>query len=192
MPESWYESVAPEVALTQGDLIVDCPVVAWQASAPRVGIGAEGEELVQLREILKLDVVVMTQACDIEQGKVDEIVVCPIYTLEEFKTAWQIEMQAKAQNPSDKAWRNYCQDIQGGFLWNYSMLNSGDVAGVTTTHRIVDFHDIYTLPLKFLQGVAGQRGNRLRLKPPYREHLSQAFARYFMRVGLPTSVNVVW
>ena len=26
---------------------------------------------------------------------------------------------------------------------------------------------------------------RLRLLPPYREHLSQSFARFFMRVGLP-------
>jgi hypothetical protein len=24
--------------------------------------------------------------------------------------------------------------------------------------------------------------------PPYREHLSQAFARYFMRVGLPSDI----
>jgi hypothetical protein len=26
------------------------------------------------------------------------------------------------------------------------------------------------------------------LLPPYREHLSQAFARFFMRVGLPVEV----
>jgi maleate cis-trans isomerase len=28
-------------------------------------------------------------------------------------------------------------------------------------------------------------GERVRLLSPYKEHLSQAFARYFMRVGLP-------
>lgn len=28
------------------------------------------------------------------------------------------------------------------------------------------------------------------LMPPYREHLSQAFARYFMRVGLPIYVQI--
>jgi hypothetical protein len=31
-------------------------------------------------------------------------------------------------------------------------------------------------------------GRRLRLLPPYREHLSQAFARFFMRVGLPVDI----
>ncbi len=33
---------------------------------------------------------------------------------------------------------------------------------------------------------------RLRLLPPYREHLSQAFARFFMRVGLPVAVATAW
>jgi hypothetical protein len=28
--------------------------------------------------------------------------------------------------------------------------------------------------------------------PPYREHLSQAFARFFMRVGLPQPVDPSW
>jgi hypothetical protein len=36
-----------------------------------------------------------------------------------------------------------------------------------------------------------RRSNRLsglRLCPPYREHLAQAFARFFMRVGLPIPI----
>jgi hypothetical protein len=33
---------------------------------------------------------------------------------------------------------------------------------------------------------------RPQLLPPYREHLSQAFARFFMRVGLPTPVAKTW
>jgi hypothetical protein len=35
---------------------------------------------------------------------------------------------------------------------------------------------------------ANAAGHRLRLLPPYREHLSQAFARLFMRVGLPADI----
>ncbi len=30
--------------------------------------------------------------------------------------------------------------------------------------------------------------SRLRLLPPYREHLAQGFARFFMRVGLPVDI----
>ncbi len=45
----------------------------------------------------------------------------------------------------------------------------------------------------FLESLLKQRGQpRLRLLPPYREHLSQAFARFFMRVGLPVQVAQAW
>jgi hypothetical protein len=35
-----------------------------------------------------------------------------------------------------------------------------------------------------------RNGKRLRLLPPYREHLSQAFARFFMRIGLPVHIDL--
>lgn len=50
---------------------------------------------------------------------------------------------------------------------------------------VVTFHRLYSLPKPFLRGFAASLGPRLRLRSPYREHLAQAFARYFMRVGLP-------
>ena len=46
----------------------------------------------------------------------------------------------------------------------------------------------YSLPLTFVRSRAARTGERLRLLPPYREHLSQAFARYFIRVGLPQDI----
>jgi hypothetical protein len=49
----------------------------------------------------------------------------------------------------------------------------------------VDFHSLYTLSVKAVQQHATQLGDRLRLRSPYKEHVAQAFARYFMRVGLP-------
>ena len=45
------------------------------------------------------------------------------------------------------------------------------------------------VPRAFLEDLIAERGTkRLRLLPPYREHLSQAFARFFMRVGLPVDI----
>ena len=71
--------------------------------------------------------------------------------------------------------------------------NQGETSVLSTPHRIVDFHNIYTVPLTFLESLLMQRLQpRLRLLPPYREHLSQAFARYFMRVGLPVAVVKTW
>jgi hypothetical protein len=36
--------------------------------------------------------------------------------------------------------------------------------------------------------VAAEQGDGIRLLPPYREHLAQAFARFFMRVALPVDI----
>jgi hypothetical protein len=48
---------------------------------------------------------------------------------------------------------------------------------------------VYSVPRGFLESLLNQRmQSRLRLLPPYREHLSQAFARFFMRVGLPVPI----
>ncbi len=47
---------------------------------------------------------------------------------------------------------------------------------------------MYTLPLTFVRERAARTGEGLRLLPPYREHLSQAFARYCMRGGLPQDI----
>lgn len=43
----------------------------------------------------------------------------------------------------------------------------------------------YSIPYDFLKQLANDQGKRLRLLSPYKEHLAQAFARVFMRVGLP-------
>jgi hypothetical protein len=55
--------------------------------------------------------------------------------------------------------------------------------------HIVDFREIHSLPVLFLASHAGKLGRRWRLKPPYLEHFAQAFARFFMRVGLPSAIR---
>jgi hypothetical protein len=71
------------------------------------------------------------------------------------------------------------------------MLNAERRAELSTEYRIVDFHAVYTVPRSFLESLLEQRMQpRLRLLPPYREHLSQAFARFFMRVGLPVPITL--
>jgi hypothetical protein len=74
-------------------------------------------------------------------------------------------------------------------------LIEGNATGLSLLHKkdgqpgilwsVVDFRRLFTLPKSFLSEFAASSGPRLRLRSPYREHLAQAFARYFMRVGLP-------
>ena len=190
MTNGWYEAVSPRTSLTQGDVIFDCPLLAWGPAISAWLGGPEAEFLKAASHTTRADVVVMTQACDLEHDKLADVVLCPHLPVSEYRQYWEEEMRARSQNPTQKAWRNHFGDIREGYLWNLAVLNSGDVDGLVTEHRIVDFHEVFTSPKTFLEALIVRRGQpRLRLLPPYREHLSQAFARFFMRVGLPVEVE---
>jgi hypothetical protein len=194
MNESWYEVITPGTALTQGDLIFECPLLTWNARHPPVTPEAQDAEYLK-REIraFKADVVVMTQACDLEHGKVRNVVLCPHDPLTLFRKTWEEGMLASGHHPTEKAWRRTCDDLANGYVWNQCFLNSFDQSAPPLELRVVDFHDIFTLPREFLEAfLADRKAPRLRLLPPYREHLSQSFARFFMRVGLPQSLAKTW
>ena len=70
----------------------------------------------------------------------------------------------------------------------YHLLAASDLRDQTRELRVVDFRRVYSLPLTFVRERAARTGERLRLLSPHREHLSQAFARYFMRVGRPQDI----
>ena len=110
------------------------------------------------------DVVVMTQACDLEYEKVSNVVLCAHVSLAEHREMWAEEIKGKGHNPTDRAWRRYCEDIRDGYVWNLTILNAGSGESLTTEHRIVDFHEIYTVPRDFLEILLSQRQElRLRL-----------------------------
>ncbi|MGO9466308.1 MAG: hypothetical protein ACLQIB_52435 [Isosphaeraceae bacterium] len=194
MSDLWYGTVGSDDRLTQGDIIFDCPLVSWSPDPIQVMVsGSEVEALKQGRVVFQADVVVMTQACDLEQEKVRNLVACPHLSLSDYKATWEAFLRQQNQNPTAKAWRTHCNDIKDGYAWNLSILNRSSIAGLEFEHRIVDFHEVFTLPREFLESLLAARGKlRPRLLAPYREFLSQAFARYFMRVGLPVPVDVNW
>lgn len=79
------------------------------------------------------------------------------------------------------------ENLRRGGQNNIHMLASCALAGFEKEIQLVDFKSTFVLPSAYLKRRAEQ-GARLRLKSPYREHLSQSFARYFMRVGLPADI----
>ena len=193
MSDAWYDIVTPDIPLTQGDLIVDCPLLTWQSNALRLEGSDESEVLMDSTTAIQADVVVMTQACDLEQEKVENIILCPHVNLDEHSATWKSNMKSAGQKPTDKAWKSHCNNICNGYIWNLAMLNDCKINKSNIGVRIVDFSEVFTVPRIFLDSLLKQQGHsRFRLLPPYREHLSQAFARFFMRVGLPTPVEKKW
>ena len=166
----WYDTVRGKEGLLQGDFIKECPVVI-----PPSGISEEVSE-VEAR-IVSYDVVIMSQSCDLVEKKLDLVLVCPIWPLSEFEKKSEFFKARKGK-----------EALRRGNVAGYHLLNQCVIKGFTMEYLIVDFRAIYSVPFEFLVDLASKRGTRLRLLPPYREHLSQAFARFFMRVGLPVEV----
>lgn len=176
MTYPWYESVESDT-LRQGDIFRDYPIFSpdvtpadvqavLQGSSPSVAVGIE-----------LLDVIVVTQSCDLAHEKVTSALLCPIWPLSKIE-------EKLGQNRKERQKRK--ESIRKGEEHTFHMLNSD--AKVDVPLSVVEFRRIFTTPKDVLASFAQGCGPRIRLLPPYREHLSQAFARYFMRVGLPVDI----
>lgn len=173
MDYPWHAVVSgPE--LQQGDILRDCPVVV---ALPNFSWPTSNDQLPV--DIQVYDVVVLSQSCDLVNDKIKDVVVGPHMSLP------QLEQQSDfAKSRQGK------EALRRGNVVGYHLLAAydGDVQELRGDLRVVDFHHIYSLPKAFLCRFADAQGPRLRLLHPYREHLAQAFARFFMRVGLPADI----
>jgi hypothetical protein len=171
MPEEylWYKVLENDEALSQGDFVKECPIVI-PPNKPE-----EGKES-EIR-IINYNVVVMSQSCDLMYRKLNLVLVCPFWELNEFEKA----------NPSYKDVK-IKEGLRRGLLPGYHLLNKCEIEGFETDYLVVDFRTVYGVYFDVLLDLVKKINKRLRLLPPYREHLSQAFARFFMRVGLPVEI----
>jgi hypothetical protein len=156
--------------LLQGDILAGCAVpIAGQ----RFGLGNTEEEIA----VEERDLIIITQSCDLENAKNLFAALCPIHQLSDFERV----------NPNF-AKRGHWEQVRRGRVEGLHMLASPDRPDENRMALVVDFRQIFSLPVDYLQRHAGSIGNRWRLQSPYVEHFSQAFARFFMRVGLPVQI----
>ena len=177
--QAWYEvidsaSLGEAAPLEQGDILPNCPRFAIQGietwpppEDANVNVDAD---LVQA--------VVLTQTCDLVQQKVEWVLLAAIAPWPDARDA-----MVRQGNPLAKS-KKFRQAIVQGNLPALSLLHRHPDEPIMDW-SVVDFHQLFVLPKGLVLQVATAAGPRLRLASPYKEHLSQAFARYFMRVGLP-------
>jgi hypothetical protein len=169
----WYDVVDGIEQLLQGDFILACPVVV-----PPQALSAALEPSMEVTiKVSKYDVVILSQSCDLVEGKVDLVLVCPFWSLDDFGR----------HDPTFTSNRGK-EVLRRGNATGYHMLDKCAIKGYEHDFLVVSFRSAYAVPYEFSVELARQRGKRLRLLPPYREHLSQAFARFLMRVGLPVDI----
>lgn len=172
MDYPWYIVLKNDPEIQQGDFIKDCPIII---PPPKIEENQELDIQVEL-----MNAIVLSQSCDLVNGKVDLVLVCPNYSLKSF-----VEGASDKKNTKDTI-----ENLRKGFLYSYHLLNNSDDIEDLKDYQVVDFKNVYGVKFGLLTQLAAMSEIRYRLLPPYREHLFQAFARYFMRVGLPQDINV--
>ena len=159
-----------EPALRQGDLLPRCLV-------PIPGLDSAMENGPSEGTAIEYDLIVLTQSCDLDQRKVRLVATRPIFPLPEFE----------AVNPAF-ARKGRWNEVLKGRIEGLHLLASPTVPENDRQALVVDFREIYSLPYDYLTAYVTALGPRWRLKSPFLEHFSQAFARFFMRVGLPSTI----
>ena len=167
----WYCLVSGD-ELQQGDILENCPVFSPPADLTLNSLEQEADFIWEQQ-----DVVIISQSCDVVKGreKITEVLLVPMWNRSELP-------------PGHLSTPKGMEEARRGQLPAYLVLEECKLPKAEREIRIVDFRYVYSLPLDFCRQFAANVPNRIRLLPPFREHLSQAFARFFMRVGLPTDI----
>ncbi len=173
-PYPWYAGVSGS-DLEQGDILLACPVFVIPPRAP-----GTREDAVGLRT-REENVIVMTQSCDLvvrsdHPAEGSEVVLCRIH--------FRHELAGDRVFGRNESWNT----AKKGRFASYHVLNRCRIRDLELDFMLVDLSRVFTLSLEAARQLASDHSPRPRLLPPYREHLAQAFARFFMRVGLPEDI----
>lgn len=158
----WF-GLADGEDLEQGDLIASCPF-------DRVAVLGEADRRT-------FDVIVLSQSCDLAHGKLELVQVCPYWDLEVFAQKSEVFRGKRGR-----------EELRRGNLPGYHLLNRCELPEKPTDFLVLDFRKQFAVDFVTMKSLAGGQHPRLRLLPPYREHLAQALARFYMRVGLPVDI----
>lgn len=122
----------------------------------------------------------MSQSCDIKNGNIDIVLVCPIFPLFDLQNSNDFYKSSDGRKA-----------LAEGTTIGYHALNICNEEGFKRQHYFVDFRNVFGVHIDTLNMMCDVQKKRLRILPPYREHLAQAFARFFMRVGLPINMEPI-
>ena len=165
---SWYEIVEGPM-LEQGDLLTNllAPRVVVDTNAPtgyRILVG-------------RGNYIVLSQTCDLDNEKIPEVLLADVRTYQ--------DVASDEQYARSTAFRKAL--IQGSDI-SYFLLH--EFTGPPSLEwALINFHYLRLVDAAYCKKHAVELGKRLRLVPPYKEHLAQSFSRYISRVALPQTAH---
>ena len=159
-----YGTPLPDEPIDQGDLISGCPVLAIGTYDP------EHPANIQAGSVPSR-VLVLTQTCDLANGKAVPAVVAVVRDAQTFIEK-QLLKAADIRGP-----------IRAGRVFGWYFLPKNAELGLP--EMIVDMRQLHTVRLDLLTERCRRGQRRARVKPLYREHLAKHFADTYSRIGLP-------
>lgn len=164
----WY-TIVNGADLKQGDFLhdLDVPIVA----------DTKSEEISV--DVYTYNAIVITQSCDIPKEAIEDIVLCPV---------WDIDDAVKLNPQFGK--RGYLERVRKDQVLGFYLLNKCDLLGFECDYRLVQFERVIVRPKQVILEILSSRDNHLRLLPPYREQMAQRFGTFFSRVASPKEIPV--
>src|SRR5438046_1186060 len=138
--------------LEQGDYLPECwvPIVAGDfdpaAREPEISVS-------------KGNLIIVTQSCDLANDKIAFAALCPIAALE----TWE-------ELNGDYAKRGFWESVRQGRREGLPCWLPFADANDNQNALVVDFRQIFSLPVAYLRKHAARLEARWRLQPPFREH----------------------
>ena len=176
--DRWYETLDQSDVLYQGDFLEDCLAPIILSELPLEA--AENQEIDV--DLQRVNLVILTQTCDLEHNHVANILLA-----EYFPWDAMVEREVARGNDAIKG-TQYKKLLSEGGITNLFLLPPHEQNPVLEW-SVVNFRLLHTLPREYMKRKATAQTRRLRLASPYREYLSQAFARFTMRVALDETLE---
>lgn len=166
--EEWYQEIESSEKISQGDIIFNCDVISPKVSKEEENI--DSNQIILDAELFNVDVIVLTQACDLKNSKVENVLLARVIPADTEKNT---------------------VDINKGKSPRYHVLKCKTNGQVSMEYKFIDYSSLFVMPLKYLEQKKTEFGKRLRLNSPYREYVSQRFGVYYSRIGLPIDIKEI-
>ena len=156
--DNWYFINEESEKIYQGELFNELPIVLFDYSDNNKG------------NRININGIVMTQACDLENNKVENLIIAGIRDISELPN------------------KGAAIEINKGRQARYHLINSWEEEDLN--YKVIDFSEIYSVPIEYIRKY--KRDNTIKnicLNTPYVEYMSQRFGIYFSRIGLPNGID---
>lgn len=175
-----YILLEDDSSMEQGDIIEDCRILVPSENGYQALMTKDDTEVEEVMEYIQGNFIIISQSCDLSNDKIESVIVCLIVSIRDADSMYP-DLNLVSSKQREVLMKG---NIPSLHLLNELKLNSQEAEDF----YCVCFEQIYSVPKNYLVKLI-EHQKRYRMLSPYKESLSQSFAKYFMRVGLPMVVD---